>query len=96
VLADPGIPERYTRIVAVEYSPQRDRALVFIEYNEPPHVEPYHVLCERDGEGWVAGNGSNFSDWMLTHHDEHRGDVGVRTLGWDPPTVQWDVPSADV
>jgi hypothetical protein len=92
-LADDGIPADMTRVLAVMYSPRRDRALVFLEYNELRNVERYQVLCDRADEGWVAGVGTNGSDWLFTHHDPERGDVGIHTVGWDPPVVEWDVPS---
>jgi hypothetical protein len=54
------------------------------------------VLCERDGDGWVERIGTDGSKWLLTDHDPKRGDVGVRTLSWDPPEVEWDVPDTEV
>jgi hypothetical protein len=90
--ADRAIPKRYARVLAVEYSPDGGRALVFLEYNEPPHTEPYLVLCERDGDGWRDGQGSNGSEWLFTHDDPVSGHLGVRILGWDPPRIRWDVP----
>ena len=42
------------RVVAVEYSPDRDRAIVFLEYNPDSRPEPYEVLCERSENGWTS------------------------------------------
>jgi hypothetical protein len=30
-----------------------------------PAVEQYLVLCERDGDHWLAGHGNNGSEWSL-------------------------------
>jgi hypothetical protein len=54
VLAD-SVPTEYVRVVAVEHSPDGSRPVVFVEYNEPPRVEPYQVLCEKAAGGWTAG-----------------------------------------
>jgi hypothetical protein len=49
-------PARFAHVVAVEYSPSGEHALVFAEFNEPPRTEPYEVLCEPgDVSYWVAG-----------------------------------------
>jgi hypothetical protein len=92
VRAAASVPPQYVNIVAVEYSPRGALAVVFIAYNEPPHIEPYVVLCEKTLEGWVenqGGSGGGVS-WMSTTDD---GSLGVQTT-WEPRTAQWDVPSA--
>lgn len=88
--AEDSVPPQYANIVAVEYSPDGDRAVVFIAYNEPPEVEPYVVLCKKTPGGWVEGRGGSGGgiSWMSTSDD---GSLGVRTT-WDPRTVQWNVP----
>jgi hypothetical protein len=94
VLAD-SVPARYVRVVAVEHAPDGRHAVVFVEYNEPPDVEPYQVLCEKvAGGGTEEGGGSGGGTmWMWTRDDPGRGRLGVLTT-WDPPTALWDV--ADV
>jgi hypothetical protein len=94
VLADDTVPARYARIVAVEYAPDRHHAVVFVAYNEPPHIEPYVVLCEQAEDGWSelhGGSGGGIS-WMATAED---GSVGVETR-WQPPTARWGVPASAV
>jgi hypothetical protein len=95
VLAD-SVPPRYIRVVAVEYSPDRGHAVVFVEYNEPPSVEPYQILCERVAGGWTEGNGGSGGGtmWMRTHDDPDRGPLGVLTT-WEPPTARWKVSEID-
>jgi hypothetical protein len=91
VRAADSVPPQYANVVAVEYSPRGDHAVVFIAYNEPPHVEPYVVLCEKTPEGWVeshGGSGGGLS-WMSTSED---GALGVETT-WEPRRVRWDVPA---
>jgi hypothetical protein len=44
VISEDSAPSRFVNVVAVEYSPREDHAVVLIEYNEPPVVEPYVVL----------------------------------------------------
>ena len=91
VLAD-SVPPEYVRVVAVGHSPDGSRAVVFVEYNEPPRVEPYQVLCEKAAGGWTAGNGGSGggATWTWTHDDPERGPCGVLT--WEPPTAVWNVP----
>jgi hypothetical protein len=95
VLAEDSVPRQYVNVVAVDYSPSRNQAVVLIEYNEPPTVEPYVVLCDNTPTGWVAGQGGSGGgvSWMSTDPD---AELGVE-VGWGPqPTVHWDVspPSA--
>jgi hypothetical protein len=93
VRAQDSVPEKYVRVVSVEYAPTGAHAVVFIAYNEPSHVEPYVVLCEMTADGWCqrsGGSGGGLS-WMSTNDD---GSVGVQTT-WDPPSTQWDVPAWD-
>jgi hypothetical protein len=78
-------------VVAVEYSPDSTLAVVLVEFNEPPAVEPYVVLCEATRGGWIAGHGSagGGSSWMATKPD---GSVGVEvTWGASAYSVEWDV-----
>ena len=90
--ADDLIPAQYVKVVAVDYSPRQDLAVVLIEYNEPPMVEPYVVLCKRRDDGWVARQGGTGggTSWMSTAED---GSLGVEVL-WGPSahTIEWDVP----
>jgi hypothetical protein len=44
------IPERYARILRIDYSPDRTRAVALLATNEPPAIEYYEVHCEI--EGW--------------------------------------------
>ena len=87
------MPPRYANIVAVEYSPSGEHAVVFIAYNEPPDLEPYVVLCENTPEGWGAGRGGSAGgmSWMSTSED---GSLGVQAT-WNPRTVQWEVPAPE-
>lgn len=89
-------PARFTEVIAVKYSPGRDRALVFLELNEPPHTEPYEVLCVRDRYGWRApiGSSGGGEGWKWTHDDPERGPLGVAS-SWRPPTARWDVPASE-
>jgi hypothetical protein len=91
--AGDSVPPQYANIVAVEYSPGGEHAVVFIAYNEPPDVEPYVVLCRNTPGGWVEGQGGSGGgvSWMSTSED---GSLGVQTT-WDPRTVQWNVPGPE-
>jgi hypothetical protein len=65
-----------------------------LEYNEPPTIEPYVVLCEAATSGWVechggAGGGLN---WMATRPDVGEG---VEVAWAPPPSVRWDVAAPD-
>jgi hypothetical protein len=86
-----SVPPEYAHIVAVEYSPSRSHAVVFIAYNEPPDVEPYVVLCEQTASGWVENQGGSAGgwSWMSTSED---GSLGVETT-WEPRAVRWEVPA---
>lgn len=88
VRAADSVPNQYLRIVAVEYSPDRNYAVVLMEYNEPPTVEPYVVLCEWTSSGWVEGRGGSSGglSWMATSAD---GATGVEVAWGQPPTVRW-------
>lgn len=89
VRAEDSIPPEYVNVVAVEYSPSGEYAVVFVEYNEPPDVEPYVVLCEKEDSGWTerqGGSGGGLS-WMSTSAD---GSSGVQAT-WHPRTIQWSV-----
>ncbi len=86
-----SVPSQYANVVAVDYSPSGEHAVVFIAYNEPPNIEPYVVLCEKSSSGWVdlvGGSGGGLS-WMSTNAD---GSLGVET-SWAPRQVHWDVPA---
>jgi hypothetical protein len=52
--ADDAVPPEYASVVAVDYSPSGQHAVLFIAYNEPPRVEPYVVLCEKTSAGSSA------------------------------------------
>jgi hypothetical protein len=94
VIAEDSVPPRFVNVVAVEYSPREDHAVVLIEYNEPPVVEPYVVLCENMPSGWVTrqgGSGGGLS-WMAT---DAEGDAGVEVAWGHEPTVRWEVPPWD-
>jgi hypothetical protein len=93
VRAGDSVPPQYANIVAVEHSPSGEHAVVFIAYNEPPHIEPYVVLCEKTPGGWVEGQGGSGGgmSWMTTTED---GSLGVHTT-WDPRTARWNVPAPE-
>jgi len=94
VRAEDSVPSQYARVVAVDYSPDKNHAVVLLAYNEPPTVEPYVVLCENTPSGWVerqGGSGRGLS-WMATRAD---GARGVEVAWRRPPTVRWDVPAPD-
>lgn len=92
--AEDTVPSQFARVVAVDYSPDKDYAVVLLEYNEPSAIEPYVVLCRTTTSGWVelqggAGGGLN---WMATRAD---GAEGVE-IAWGPsPSVRWGVPAPD-
>ena len=92
IRAGDSVPAQYTRVVAVDYSPDRKHAVVALEYNEPPSIEPYVVLCWSTPSGWVEGQGGSGGglQWMAT--SAHR-DRGVEVMWGGPPTVRWDVPA---
>jgi hypothetical protein len=87
-------PARFARIIAVEYSPSGERALVFAEFNETPHTELYEMLCEKEGGRWHASTGGSGGGrgWKWTHDDPVRGPLGVASR-WNPPAARWEVPS---
>lgn len=91
-----SVAPRYVHVVDVSYSPDGTRAVVFVEYNEPPRVEPYVVLCEKTEDGWVEGDGGSGGgvSWMGTH-EAHGRHLGVLTT-WDPPTANWNLPLEDL
>jgi hypothetical protein len=94
VRAEDPVPSQYARVVAVDYSPDRNHAVVMLEYNEPPTVEPYVVLCEHTPSGWVEGQGGSGGgiSWMATRAD---GTEGVEVAWGRPPRVRWEVPLPD-
>jgi hypothetical protein len=51
------IPERYARVVRVDYSSHGTRAVVILATNEPPVLEYYGVSCEVEGGRWFGGDG---------------------------------------
>ena len=87
-------PAHFAHVVAVEYSPDGDRALVFLEFNEPPRTAPYEALCEKDGDRWIESTGGSGGGegWKWTHDDPVRGPLGVASRS-NPPTARWDVPA---
>ena len=92
VHADGSVPSRYARVIAVDYSPDGRHAIGCLEYNEPPAVEPYVVLCENTPNGWVEGQGVSGGgvSWMATSVDAANG---VEVAWGRPPTVRWDIPT---
>jgi hypothetical protein len=72
VAARGDIPERYARVIRVDYSPDRTRAVVLLATNEPPVIEYYEVHCEIEegqwvgSDGWTAGRrrDATDSDWQ--------------------------------
>jgi hypothetical protein len=86
--------DRDVRVVAVEYSPDGSRAIVFLEYNPGSNPRPYEVLCERFNDGWTSSVGSSGGApgfaWKFTH-EMPSGELGVLTR-WDPPRAEWDTP----
>lgn len=97
VLGGDSVPPRYVRVIEVSYSPEGSRAVVFLEYNEPPSVEPYVVMCEKTAGGWIEGNGASGGglSWMSTHEEPDGRRLGVFTA-WAPPTARWNVQVPDV
>jgi hypothetical protein len=91
VIVEDAVPRHFVNVVPTHYAPSGSHAVVLIEYNEPPVVEPYVVLCERTSSGWVAGQGGSGGglSWMSTGP----GDVGVEVEWGRPPAVRWDVPA---
>lgn len=81
----------------VDTHPDGRYAVVLIEYNEPPHVEPYTALCRRDDDGWrfAAGHGG-WSGWYRTHEDADGAELGFDVTNDDPPAVRWNVPEPNV
>lgn len=89
-IAEDTVPAEFVKIVAVDYAPDKGHAIVLIEYNEPPDVEPYAVLCQNTPGGWVAhqsGSADGVS-WMSTSER-----LGVEVTWGDPPLIRWGVPS---
>jgi hypothetical protein len=94
IRAENSVRPEYARVVAVDYSPDRTHAVVSLEFNEPPSIDPYVVLCENTPTGWVerqGGSGGGLS-WMATSAD---GAHGVEVARGRPPTVRWDAPAPD-
>ncbi len=71
----------------MEISPDGREALVVLATNEPPYVEPYEVVCFREGDGWVAGRGSGGLGigWSSTLISDDGRNVGVLRLAGDVP-----------
>ena len=81
------------RVVAVEYSPDGGRAIVFLEYSPDSRPTPYEVLCEKGDDGWssaIGASGGSGWNWKFTH-ETPSGERGVLTR-WDPPRAEWDTP----
>jgi hypothetical protein len=89
------VPPQYVRVVAVERSPDDRHAVVLLEYNEPPTVEPYLVLAENTPDGWVAGSGHSAGglSWIATGAE---GEHGVEVEWGQPPMVRWGVRAPDM
>ena len=82
------------RVVAVEYSPDGGRAIVFLEYSPDSRPTPYEVLCEKGAGGWsseIGSSGGSGWNWKFTHEDPTGGELGVTTR-WDPPRAEWGTP----
>jgi hypothetical protein len=82
--------DSYCRVIAVEYSPDRRFAVVFLEYSPESRPTPYVALCERFDDGWessIGGSGGGMG-WMITHGEE---ELGV-TWRWEPPRAEWNTP----
>ena len=78
VRAPDSVAPQYVSIVAVEYSPRGEHAVVFIAYNVPSHIERCIVLCEKTPAGLVdahGGSGGGMS-WRSRVED---GSLGVQT-----------------
>jgi hypothetical protein len=67
------IPERYARILRIDYSPDRTRAVALLATNEPPAIEYYEVHCDR---GMAAG-----SQTAATRTDRTGSGLGLREEG---------------
>src|SRR3954466_1773314 len=79
-------PVTVGRTVLVDTHPDGRYAVVLIEYNEPPHVEPYTALCWRDDDGWRFGAGhGGWSGWYRTHADADGAGPGFDVTNDDPP-----------
>ncbi len=72
-----------------------EHAVVLIEYNEPPDVEPYVVLCQNTPTGWIdrGGGSAGRLTWMSTSEDSA---VGVEVAWGQPPRITWDAPAWDI
>ena len=93
--AHESVPPQFARVVAVEHSPDGTHAVVLIEYNEPPDVEPYVVLCQNTPTGWIdrGGGSAGRLTWMSTSEDSA---VGVEVAWGQPPRITWDAPAWDI
>ena len=93
--AEESVTPQYASVVAVDHSPDGRHAVVLIEYQEPPHVERYAVLCQNTPRGWVEQGGGSAGGltWISTSED---GAVGVEVAWGQPPTITWDAPGWDV
>jgi hypothetical protein len=81
------IPERYSRPLSVEISPDGREALVVLATNEEPYVEPYEVVCHREGDRWVGGIGSGGIGfgWSSTSVTDDGTSLGVLRLAAEVP-----------
>jgi hypothetical protein len=81
------IPKRYARALSVEVSPDGHEALVVLATNEEPYIEPYEVVCYREGERWVGGSGSGGIGfgWTSTSIGEDGENLGVLRLADEVP-----------
>jgi hypothetical protein len=52
------IPMRYARILRIDCSPDRTRAVALLATNEPPAIEYYEVHCEIKDGHWFADGGN--------------------------------------
>jgi hypothetical protein len=51
------IPERYARVVRVDFSADGTRAVVLLATNEPPAIEYYGVSCALEDGRWFGEDG---------------------------------------
>jgi hypothetical protein len=84
------IPREYAKVVDEQISPWGEHAALLLETNEPPAVEYYLVVCEKQGEYWMqmfGGNGG-MSGWLsdvFVEADWNEGPDGQVTL-----STRWD------
>jgi hypothetical protein len=80
------IPAEYAKALSVEISPSGEEALVVLATNEQPYIEPYEVVCYREGNRWLAGIGSGGlgCGWSSTLSDD-ASNTGVLRLSGEAP-----------